>query len=72
VRRAHEVLRDAERILETVAQKGLFVALAEGVFADTRRPRDRGRGFDGVVRRDAAYVNPFTEAWSETPAGARA
>ena len=72
VARAHEVLRDAEKILETVGRKGLFEALAAGVFADTRRPRDRGRGFDGVVRRDPAYANPFMEAWSETPAGARA
>jgi beta-lysine 5,6-aminomutase alpha subunit len=72
VARAHEVLRDAEKILETVGRKGLFEALAAGVFADTRRPRDRGRGFDGVVRRHPAYANPFMEAWSETPAGARA
>ena len=72
VRRAHEVLRGAERILETIGRKGLFEALAVGVFADTRRPRDRGRGFDGVVRRHPAYSNPFMEAWSETPAGARA
>ena len=63
---------DAEKILETVGRKGLFEALAAGVFADTRRPRDRGRGFDGVVRRHPAYANPFMEAWSETPAGARA
>ena len=70
VKRAHEVLRDAERILETVGRKGLFEALASGVFADTRRPRDRGRGFDGVVRLGAAYANPFMEAWSEASAGA--
>jgi beta-lysine 5,6-aminomutase alpha subunit len=72
VTRAHEVLRGAERILETVGRKGLFDALATGVFADTRRPRDRGRGFEGVVRRDAAYANPFMEAWSEAPTGASA
>ena len=52
--------------------RGLFAALAEGVFADTRRRMDGGRGYDGVVRRDPAYANPFLEAWSEAPAGARA
>jgi beta-lysine 5,6-aminomutase alpha subunit len=72
VRRAHEVLAGAGRILERVAERGLFAALAEGVFADTRRPRDKGRGFDGVVRRDPDYANPFLEAWTAAPAGARA
>jgi beta-lysine 5,6-aminomutase alpha subunit len=71
VRRAREVLSGAGQILERVAERGLFGALADGVFADTRRPRDRGRGFEGVVRRDADYANPFMEAWSATPAGAR-
>lgn len=72
VRRAREVLAGAERILEGVADNGLLAALSEGVFADNRRPRDRGRGYDGVVRRDAGYANPFMEVWSEAPAGTRA
>ncbi len=71
VRRAREVLTGAGRILERVAERGLFPALADGVFADTRRPKDRGRGFEGVVARDADYANPFMEAWSAAPAGAR-
>ncbi|HWZ84589.1 MAG TPA: lysine 5,6-aminomutase subunit alpha [Thermoanaerobaculia bacterium] len=72
VRRAREVLGGAERILGRVAEHGLFAALAEGVFADTRRRIDGGRGYDGVVRRDPAYANPFLEAWSQAPAGATA
>jgi beta-lysine 5,6-aminomutase alpha subunit len=72
VRRAREVLDGAERILARVAERGLFAALADGVFADTKRPRDKGRGYDGVVRRDPAYANPFLEAWSEMAAGATA
>ena len=72
VRRAHGVLGGAEEILERVAGQGLFAALAAGVFADTHRPHDRGRGFDGVVARDPAYANPFLEAWTPTPAGAPA
>ena len=72
VRRAREVLAGAEQILSRVAAQGLFAALAEGVFADTRRRIDGGRGYDGVVRRDAAYANPFMEAWTQAPAGATA
>ena len=72
VRRAHEVLGGAEEILARVAEHGLFAALAAGVFADTRRRIEGGRGYEGVIRRDAAYTNPFLEAWSQTPAGVRA
>ncbi len=72
VRRAQDVLAGAESILETVAEKGLFAALAEGVFADTRRKIDGGRGYEGVIRRDPSYANPFLEAWTHEPAGARA
>jgi beta-lysine 5,6-aminomutase alpha subunit len=63
VRRARAVLEGAEAILERVASEGLFAALAAGVFADTRRRMDGGRGYDGVVRKDTAYANPFMEAW---------
>jgi len=69
VGRAQEVLAGAERILGTVAAQGLFAALSAGVFADTRRRIDGGRGYDGVVRRDPAYANPFMEAWTQAPAG---
>jgi beta-lysine 5,6-aminomutase alpha subunit len=68
VRRAREVLDGAETILRRVAARGLFAALAEGVFADTRRPVEKGRGHEGVLRRDDGYANPFLEAWSATPA----
>ena len=62
-------------ILARVASHGLLSALAEGVFADTRRRKDGGRGYDGVLPKDAAYANPFLEAWTgepHEPAGARA
>jgi beta-lysine 5,6-aminomutase alpha subunit len=72
VRRARAVLTEAEAILERVAAGGLFAALAQGVFADTRRTIDGGRGYEGVVARDADYANPFLEAFTRTPAGAHA
>jgi beta-lysine 5,6-aminomutase alpha subunit len=70
VARAHAVLADAERILGDVARRGLFGALEAGLFADTRRPRQGGRGADGIVRREAGYSNPFMEIWTRETAGA--
>jgi len=69
-RRAREVLEGAERLLRHVAAIGLFDALSSAVFADTRRPRDGGRGREGVVARHPEYSNPFLEAWDRQPAGA--
>jgi beta-lysine 5,6-aminomutase alpha subunit len=44
-----------------VADIGMFAAIEAGMFADTVRPHDGGRGLDGVVRRDDAYVNPIVD-----------
>jgi beta-lysine 5,6-aminomutase alpha subunit len=68
VRRGHEVLEGAEALLARIAGAGLFEALASGVFADTRRPRDGGRGREGVLPRHPEYSNPFREAWDRQPA----
>ena len=70
VRRAREVLSGAERVLEGVARIGLFEALASGVFADTRRPREGGRGREGVIARHPEHVNPFLEELANAPARA--
>jgi beta-lysine 5,6-aminomutase alpha subunit len=69
-RRAHEVLSGAVGILDGVAQRGLMSAIEDGTFADVRRPRDGGRGYDGVFAKDAAYWNPFAEAFAGDPARA--
>ena len=62
VGRARDVLAGAEAILARVAgyPEGLFGALAEGVFADTRRRKDGGRGFDGVVRKRRGLREPVS------------
>jgi beta-lysine 5,6-aminomutase alpha subunit len=62
VARAHHVLAEAERLLEEIARRGLFSALADGLFADTKRRREGGRGYDGTVRREEGYENPFLAA----------
>jgi beta-lysine 5,6-aminomutase alpha subunit len=61
-RRAHDVLAGAVRILDGVAERGLMAAIEAGTFADVRRPRDGGRGYDGVFAKGASYWNPFADA----------
>ena len=58
-RRATEVLQQAEALLEHIAAIGLLAALAEGVFADIKRPPDGGRGGVGVFTKSQAYLDPF-------------
>ncbi len=64
-RRAQHVLGEAVGLLEGVAERGLMRAIEDGTFADVRRPRDGGRGFEGVFPKAGGYWNPFAEA----PAG---
>ncbi|HEY0381879.1 MAG TPA: lysine 5,6-aminomutase subunit alpha, partial [Candidatus Elarobacter sp.] len=61
-RRARDVLAGAVRLLGGVAERGLMAAIEAGTFADVKRARDGGRGYDGVFAKDAAYWNPFAEA----------
>jgi beta-lysine 5,6-aminomutase alpha subunit len=58
-RRAQDVLAGAVRILAGVAERGLMAAIEGGTFADVRRARDGGRGYDGVFVKAPAYWNPF-------------
>lgn len=60
-RRAREVLDRARDLLRQVRDRGLFQALAEGVFADIPRSPDGGRGLDGVALRGPDYENPVEE-----------
>ncbi len=58
-RRAQEVLDHAISLLETMRDEGLFTALEKGIFADVKRPRNGGKGLEGVAPRTEAYYNPF-------------
>ena len=60
-RRAGDVLDNAYQLLENVKEEGLFTALEKGIFAGVRRPREGGKGLDGVTRKSSGYVNPFIE-----------
>ncbi len=57
--RANEVLTKAADLLEQIERQGMFATLEQGIFADIKRPKDGGKGLDGVVRKDAVYFNPF-------------
>ncbi len=62
-RHAQAVLRRTVQLLQRVAQAGMFDAIEAGWFADTPRPRDGGRGLDGVAARQPGYVNPLLDLW---------
>ncbi|MGZ4430577.1 MAG: lysine 5,6-aminomutase subunit alpha TIM-barrel domain-containing protein, partial [Gaiellales bacterium] len=70
-RRAQQVLRDALELLRRVAGVGMFEAIAQGWFADTRRSADGGRGLEGVAERAAGYHNPFLGLWEPAAGGDR-
>ena len=60
-RRASQVLEECRQMLRKVADIGMFEAIEAGMFADTVRTRDGGRGLDGVIRRDDGYENPIED-----------
>lgn len=57
--RAQEVLDKAVHLLGTIEKEGLFTALEKGMFADVKRPKNGGKGLDGVAEKGARYSNPF-------------
>jgi beta-lysine 5,6-aminomutase alpha subunit len=63
--RAREVLDDAADLLEDVRNRGMFQALADGVFADVERPEKEGKGLDGTFERAPDYYNPLEAALRE-------
>lgn len=61
-RRANQVLEECRQMLRKVAGIGMFAAIEAGMFADTVRTRDGGKGRDGVVVKADAYLNPVADA----------
>ncbi|MCI6018951.1 MAG: lysine 5,6-aminomutase subunit alpha [Clostridiales bacterium] len=59
--RANEVLQKAADLLEEIEKIGVFATLERGIFADIKRPKDGGKGLDGVVEKGDVYFNPFIE-----------
>ncbi|MCL2063366.1 MAG: lysine 5,6-aminomutase subunit alpha [Candidatus Cloacimonetes bacterium] len=60
-RRANFVLEQATDFLAKVSEKGLLTSMAQGEFADIKRPEEAGKGLEGVFKKAEDYVNPFME-----------
>lgn len=58
-KRAQKVLHDATELLEKINKESLFDALEKGIFADIKRPKNGGKGLQGVFLKDEHYYNPF-------------
>jgi beta-lysine 5,6-aminomutase alpha subunit len=65
-RRAVQVLDEACAMLEETRSASIWTAISRGAFADVKRERTGGRGFEGVVERRPDYTNPLLVAL-ETP-----
>jgi len=59
--RAAEVLNDSVELLEKIVAEGLFNALEKGIFGDVKRPKNGGKGLDGVCQKGEHYMNPFVK-----------
>ena len=59
--RANEVLTKATDLLVEIEKLGLFTTIEKGIFADVKRPKDGGKGLNGVVVKDEKHFNPFIE-----------
>ncbi len=57
--RASLVLDQTLDFLEQVEETGLFNSIEKGMFAEIKRPRNGGKGLEGVVEKDPDYWNPF-------------
>ena len=67
VRRAHQVLDEAEALLTETAENGLFATIGKARFGDVSRLPDGGKGLDGVFERGPGYFNPFLEILEASP-----
>jgi beta-lysine 5,6-aminomutase alpha subunit len=59
--RADRVLAEAVDLLERIVADGLLEAIGHGTFGIMKRPADRGRGLDGVVRHADDYYHPVID-----------
>ena len=59
--RAKLVLDNTIALLEEINKEGLFMALEKGIFGDVKRPKNGGKGLEGVTMKGDNYYNPFVE-----------
>ena len=58
-KRAQEVLDKTIGFLEEVKETGLLNAIEKKMFAEVSRPKNGGKGFEGVKEKEMDYWNPF-------------
>ena len=58
VNRAKTVLDDAIAMLAKIQKAGLFNAIEKGMFAEVKRPKNGGKGLEGVYEKGSDYYNP--------------
>ena len=49
----------AEKLLHQVESETLFTTIEKGIFGGVKRPKDGGKGLEGVCVKDEGYFNPF-------------
>lgn len=59
--RAKLVLDNTITLLEEINKEGLFTALEKGIFGDVKRPKNGGKGLEGVTAKGENYYNPFVD-----------
>jgi beta-lysine 5,6-aminomutase alpha subunit len=59
--RAKTVLDQTEKFLKEIKGKSLFDAIEEKMFADISRPKNGGKGLEGVYDKSREYWNPVEE-----------
>lgn len=57
--RANEVMDKADDLLIQIEKDGIFKTIEEGKFGGVKRPRDGGKGLEGVAKKTEGYFNPF-------------
>ena len=56
-----DLARSSLKLLEDINKEGLFTALEKGIFGDVKRPKNGGKGLEGVTMKGENYLNPFVE-----------
>jgi beta-lysine 5,6-aminomutase alpha subunit len=59
--RAKEVLNRTIEFLKEIEETGLFDSIEKGLFADIKRRKDGGKGYEGVVKKSPEYWNPVED-----------
>jgi beta-lysine 5,6-aminomutase alpha subunit len=62
VGRAKQVLGETVSFLREISDKGLLDAIATGMFAEVKRPKDGGKGLEGLIKKGPEYYNPVEDA----------